>query len=213
MVSANLRYRNVVPWNYFAVECSSISFNGNENLVLLLNRIANLIEYEKYDEHNKLIEELSQMRNSTYEEWLEWNKEISNLKKKHVLWMLSKEHREEMSILKEECSKLATNYENAGLAISDLENSKTFSAIELTVKFKQLLSKLGFTCKSTSCNESNLHMEIYESTCSDEELFYRAKLMYSNLKEKNKKSDTINNHANEESYEDDDLCSVDEKNL
>jgi hypothetical protein len=56
-------------------------------------------------------------------------------------------------------------------------------------------------------------MEIYESTCSDEELFHRAKLMYSNLKEKNKKSVTINNHANEESYEDDDLCSVDEKNL
>ena len=35
MVSANLRYRNVVPWNYFAVECSSISFNGNENLVIM----------------------------------------------------------------------------------------------------------------------------------------------------------------------------------
>ena len=140
MVSANLRYRNVVPWNYFAVKCSSISFNGNENLVLLLNRIANLIEYEKYDEHNKLIEELSQMRNSIYEEWLEWNKEISNLKKKHVLWMLSKEHREEISVLKEQCSKLKAEYNSMCSAIARLENDKFFEASQLTTKFKHILS-------------------------------------------------------------------------
>lgn len=201
MISANLRYRNVVPWNYFAIECSNLRFDGNGDLVFLLNKIRSLIEFEKYNKNKALIDELDKMKKSTYEEWTEWNKEISNLKRKHLLWVLSKEHREEMSVLKEECSKLASTYEYADRAIEDLENSSYFDAVELTVRFKQLLSKLGFTCKSSLRNESNLYTEIYESTCSDEELFKRAKQMITKLEAQQKYANQENSLV-EENYED-----------
>ena len=40
----------------------------------------------------------------------------------------------------------------------------------MTTKFKKLLAELGFECKGLTKDDSNLHEEIYESTCSDEEL-------------------------------------------
>ena len=189
MVSAELSYRNHIPYGYFAIETSNLNFyGGDEDLTWSLNRLRSLVEFDKCDEHKIIIEKLHGQKQANYNEWLEWQKEIKSFKKEHLLWMLSRELREEMAILKEECDKLGANDRHLSLAISQLENNKFYEASELTIKFKQLLAELGFTCKTATRNDSNLHEEIYESTCSDEELKTRAENMVAELeKAKNEK--------------------------
>ena len=189
MVSAELNYRNHIPYGYFAIETSNLNFyGGDEDLTWSLARLRSLVEFDKCDEHNIKIEKLHEQKQANYNEWLEWQKEIKTFKKEHLLWMLSRELREEMSILKAECDKLGANDEYLSFTISQLEDSKYYEASELTRKFKQLLVELGFTCKAATKNDSNLHEEIYESTCSDEELKTRVENMIAQLeKAKNEK--------------------------
>jgi hypothetical protein len=189
MVSAELNYRNHIPYGYFAIKTSNLNFyGGDEDLTWSLDRLRSLVEFDKYDEHNIKIEKLHKQKQANYNEWLEWQKEIKTFKKEHLLWMLSRELREEMSILKAECDKLGANDEYLSFTISQLEDSKYYEASELTIKFKTLLAELGFTCKTATRNDSNLHEEIYESTCLDEELKIRVKNMIAELeKAKNEK--------------------------
>lgn len=182
MVSANLSYRNHIPYGYFAIKTSNLKFYGGDgDLTWSLIRLRSLVEFDKYDEHKIIIEKLHGQKQANYNEWLEWQKEIKSFKKEHLFWMLSRELREEMSILKSERDKLGANDEYLSLAISQLENNKFYEASELTIKFKQLLAELGFTCKTATRNDSNLHEEIYESTCSDEELKTRVENMIAEL--------------------------------
>lgn len=174
MVSANLSYRNHVPYGYFAFEVSNLNFYGDLDVTQVLKRLTNLIEFDKSNEHKIKIEKLREHKQSNYSEWLEWQKEIKTLKREHLLWMLSKELREKMSTLKSICNKLGANDEHLSLAITQLENNRFYEASELTLKFKKILAEIGFTCKAATRNDSNLYEEIYESTCSDEELKTRA---------------------------------------
>lgn len=189
MVSAELNYRNHIPYGYFAIKTSNLNFyGGDEDLTWSLGRLRSLVQFDKYDEHNIKIEKLHEQKQANYNEWLEWQKEIKTFKKEHLLWMLSRELREEMSILKAECDKLGANDEYLSFTISQLEDSKYYEASELTRKFKQLLVELGFTCKAATKNDSNLHEEIYESTCSDEELKTRVENMIAKLEDEQNKT-------------------------
>ncbi|MBQ7351300.1 MAG: hypothetical protein IJW59_00320 [Clostridia bacterium] len=181
MVSARLSYRNHRPYGYFAIETSNLHFFGDENLTYLLNKLKNLIEYDKNDESEIKIEKLSGHKQANFNEWLKWQQEIKSFKKEHLFWMLSRELREEMSILQAECDKLGANDEHLRLAIAQLEDNKMYSAVELTIKFTELLTELGFTCKTATRTESNLHEETYESTCSDDELKTRVQNMIAGL--------------------------------
>ena len=188
MVSAELSYRNHIPLRYVAMKVSHLHFHGDSELTNLLYKLRSLIEFDKYDENKIKIEKLREHKQANYNEWLELQKEIKSFKREHLLWMLSRELREEMSTLKEEFDKLGANDEHLSLAISQLDDNKFYQASELTIKFKTLLAELGFSCKTATRNNSNLHEEIYESTCSDEELKTRAQNMIAELeKAKNEK--------------------------
>ena len=73
------------------------------------------------------------------------------------------------------------------LQIEKLESDSFFEAHVLTNKFKQLLAELGFTCKAVSCTEANKYLEIYESTCPDDELMARAQAMLTRIMEQQNK--------------------------
>ena len=197
MVSANLRYRNFIPWNYIAVECSNVDFYGDTNLVNLLNRLRGLIEFEKYDNNRTIISDLEEKQKVIYNEWMQWVAEVEDFKEKHPFWKLNKKYREEMLILKEECSRLENECYLLNYKIKNIESSSFFSASELTIKFKNLLANLGFTCRSTVRDDSNLVKEVYESTCSDRELLQKVENMIKKLQSKNNSGD------NEIDFEDD----------
>ena len=103
MILAELNYRNNVPYGYMALECSDLNFYASGELDDLLTTLTYLIEYEKHDEYEVIIEKLSEHKRVLSEEWLEWKKEIDDFKRKHLLWILSREHRQEMFILQDEC--------------------------------------------------------------------------------------------------------------
>lgn len=193
MVSAELKYRNHVPLNYIALECSNLEFYGQSDVVCVLDEIEQMLRCEKSDEHNLRMDKLRKHRQANYKEWLDWQKEIKVFKRKHVLWMLSKELREEMQILRAECDKLGANDEHLTLAIAQLDDNRFYEASEMTKKYKDLLAKLGFACKTATRNDSGLHEEVYESTCSDEELKVRVENMIAQLeKAKNEKQTALN---------------------
>ena len=59
MVSAELNYRNHIPYGYFAIETSNLNFyGGDKDLIWSLNRLISLVEFDKYDEHNIKIDSL-----------------------------------------------------------------------------------------------------------------------------------------------------------
>lgn len=173
MVSANLKYRNNVPSLYYSIELCDLNFYGDMKLTNLLHRIRNLIKFERYNENKIKIEKLSNHKEHNFTKWVECKKEIKAFKREHLFWMLNRELREEMAMLKNKYNELGTRDENLSLAISQLEDSKFCEASEITTKYKRLLAELGFTCKTATRSDSNLHEEIYESTCSDEELLSR----------------------------------------
>ena len=177
MVSANLTYRNHRRYGYFEIPMSNLDFYGQSEVIGALKKIEQMLRCEKSDEHDLRMDKLREHRQANYKDWLECQKEIKAFKRAHLLWMLSHELREEMSILKSECDKLGANDERLTLAISQLDDNRFYEASELTRRYKQLLVDLGFSCKAATKNDSNLHEEIYESTCSDEQLKTRAENM------------------------------------
>lgn len=71
----------------------------------------------------------------------------------------------------------------------------------MTYRFKRLLAELGFSCKSITKDETNLHKEIYESTCSDEELMKKAQAMLDKLKEQEEQNKSESSFDEENTFE------------
>lgn len=188
MISAELSYRNHVPYGWFAFESSHISFYGNIKLTNLLHDVAHEIEFEKSYKLEPIIERLKVESSAIYEEYNAWKQELDTFKKKHPLWKLKRELREEMAVLTAECNRLAGEYNLIISRIKRLENNQHYETSEVTYRFKHLLAELGFSCKSATRTDGNLHKEIYESTCSDEELMKKAQAMLDKLKEQEKQS-------------------------
>lgn len=188
MISAELHYRNHVPHGYYAIECSDIDFHGNMELTNLLNNVVYEIVFEKCRKLKPLIERLEAQRSALREEYNAWKQELDKLKKKHPLWKLKRELREEVSVLTDECNKLASEHNVINSKIKTLEGDKFYTAFEKTWRYKQMLTHLGFSCKSTTRSASNLQKAVYESTCSDEELMKKAQAMLDKLKEQEKQS-------------------------
>ena len=188
MISAELSYRNHVPYGWFAFESSHISFYGNIKLTNLLHDVAHKIQYERSYKLEPIIERLKAESSAIYEEYNTWKQELDKLKKKHPLWKLKRELREEMSVLTAECNRLSSKYNLIISRIKRLENDQYYETSEVTYRFKDLLAELGFSCKSATRDVTNLHKEIYQSTCSDEELMEKAQAMLDKLKEQEKQS-------------------------
>lgn len=189
MISAELSYRNYVPIGWFALEYSNLLFHGNTDLVYLLGRVRDCIQYEKSQKIEPHINKLEVEKKSIIEEYNGWKQELDQTKKKYPFWRFSKEHREEVAILIAECDQLGREYNNILYKIKFLEDDRFYSASEKTHRFKKLLSELGFLCKSTTRSESNLHEEVYESTCSDEELMKKAQAMFDKLKQQEERNE------------------------
>ena len=199
MISAELSYRNHVPYGWFAFESSHVSFYGNIKLTNLLHDVAHEIEFERSYKLEPIIKRLKAESSAIYEEYNTWKQELDKFKKKHPLWKLKREFREEMSVLTAECNRLASEYNLINSKVKRLENIQYYEKSEVTYRFKRLLAELGFSCKSITKDESNLHKEIYESTCSDEELMKKAQAMLDKLKEQE------NQNRNESSFDEEDI--------
>ena len=199
MVSAELSYRNHVPYGWFAFESSHVSFYGNIKLSNLLYDVAHKIEFEESYKLKPIIERLKAESSAINEEYNDWKQELDTFKKKHPLWKLKRELREEMAVLTAECNRLASEHNLINSKVKRLENNQYYETSELTYRFKDLLAELGFSCKSITKDESNLHKEIYESTCSDEELMKKAQAMLDKLREQEKQN------KNESSFDEEDI--------
>lgn len=188
MVVAELNFRDYVSSEYMAIEYSDLNFYANGDLDCLLEKLTKLIEFERYDENDVIIEKLKEHKRALSAEWLEWKKEIKDFKKKHLLWKLNAEHREEMSILQEEYDKLFNMVGRLNGAIRKLEDERFYEADELTRKFKRLLLELGFQIKAKTRSAGNNNEIIYESTCSDEELKEKVENMIAKLEDEQNKT-------------------------
>lgn len=186
MISAELCYRNYVPKNYHSFEVSHVRFHGNSDTIKILYDLMHIIEFDKSHEQRTKIRQLLKHKQANYTERQNWQKEIQYFKKCHLFWMLNKRLREEKAILRIECEKFDKIDEHLSQAILQLEKNKFYNASELTPKFKDTLTQLGFTCKTSTKNHSNLHTENYESTCSDEELIAKAKQLIAQLRHEQK---------------------------
>jgi hypothetical protein len=82
---------------------------------------------------------------------------------------------------------LSDKYFALSRAIKQLEDNDYYSAFELSYKFEKLLNELGFVCKCSNVSNGGAYREIYESTCSDEELKSIAEKKLSEFKEKQTK--------------------------
>ena len=81
MISAELSYRNHVPYGYYAIECSDIDFHGNMELTNLLYDVAHKIEFEKSYKLEPIIERLKAESSAIYEEYNDWKQELDTFKK------------------------------------------------------------------------------------------------------------------------------------
>ena len=191
MISAELSYRNYVPSNYIALEVSHLHFNGDFDITRILDNLIHLVEFDKYNEQTTKIKKLLEHKQINFDELQNWQAELKCFENSHLFWLLSKRLREERAILKAESEKLASTDKYLSTTIKQLENNEFYEASELTRKFKKILAELGFTCKASTQDDSNLHKEIYESTCSDEELIAKAEKMIAQLQQKQKEKLSI----------------------
>ena len=187
MITAKFSRRTHVPFGYIAMEFARLEFTGKQDVAKLLNNLCFEIEYKKSHEYELKINKLSERKSKIQEELNEWQKEVEGFKKEHLFWMLKKEYREELNILKNECGELSAKFYDLSRAIKQLEDNKYYSAFELSYKFKKLLKELGFVCKYSNISKGGACREIYESTCSDEELKSIAEKKLSEFKEKQAK--------------------------
>ena len=181
MISARLDYRPVRPYGYFAVEIATINFYGDSETCRMLDRLSRLIVYDKFDENNSKIEHLTQHKELNHGKLVRSREDIKSFRREHVLWMLSKAGRENMRTLRENVATLEILDDGLQSKITALDDDKFYSAYEESIKYKQLLAELGFTCKSSWCDASNLHKEVYESTCDDSLLMKKVDKMISKL--------------------------------
>ena len=187
MITAKFSHRTHVPFGYIAMEFARLEFTGRQDVAKVLNDLCFEIEYKKCNEHKLRINKLSERKSKIQEELNEWQKEVESFKKEHLFWMLKKEYREELTILKNVCSELSDKYFALSRAIKQLEDNEYYSAFELSYKFEKLLNELGFVCKCSNVSNGGAYREIYESTCSDEELKSIAEKKLSEFKEKQAK--------------------------
>ena len=178
MISAKLQYRNYIPEGLIAIEFSDLRFSGDEEVVACLNNLRYAIEFEKSNNHDIEIDQICKQKEENLQKWITTRQKIKEFKRKHKLYFLSKNLQSMNDELIEIGNKLAQEDENFSLQIKKLEDDRYFKAVVLTSKFKHLLAELGFTCKDVSCTEGNKNLEVYESTCPDDELMARAQAMY-----------------------------------
>ena len=179
MITAKLGYKNFVPG--IAHKYSSLDFEGNRDIIDVLNQLYSLVKFEKSAEHDVRIEQLRKHKQSNFNEWLAWKKEIQSFRRNHLFWVMSKALREEMQIMRQECDNLGAKDNLITLAINQLDNNRDYEVEELNERFRSLLSRLGFTCKTTINHDDGLQEEIYQSTCPDDVLLLRAQKMAKGL--------------------------------
>jgi len=182
MVSAELMYRNHVPHGCHAIPTAGLRFNGTQDLMHLLNHIRYLIEFDKRDKNDKDIANLEALKHSNHLQFLKASRRLRTLKIDN-LWWFKKQVRLEVKDLKVKCDELKEILSDLSSEIEELEDDKYYSPYVLSKKFDKFLKDLGFECKRTTTDSSRLHYDLYESTCSDEELLQRALQMKDNLEQ------------------------------
>lgn len=193
MVTAMLEYRSYVPSLTFALKFSSLKFSGNEEITYFLNNIQYYIEFEKNRIQNAKIECLEKVKESNNKKIEELNKELLKLKKKRLLIVLHKEEYSQAKKLKAEIQKLIGNNETINGLINGLKDDRFYSVRNLNSKYRNLLAKLNFSCKSSSYSDEKLiDKEIYEYNGDEGELESKAKAILAKLeKEQDKEIEEI----------------------
>lgn len=187
---ANLSYRCQIPDDGVEHEVFHLHFHGDEELKNSLYTLRSLIEFDKTGEIKIKIDKLRERKKENYSEWVELQNQIKKFKKDHLFWMFSKDLRQKMAIFNEESNMLADTEDCIQLAISELENQRFYKTSELTPKFKRLLAELGFKRTSVTEDYSHLSEEIYESTCSDEQLKIKVQNKIAQLERSKKEKQT-----------------------
>ena len=107
--------------------------------------------------------------------------EMSMIKKHNPFWIFNKHLKSRMSYLKGINEDLINSHAKLSRAYSKLHAYWRSELHQRYDRYKQLLSQLGFVCKTvTRMDDSKIAevIEVYESTCSDEKLLNRAQKMH-----------------------------------
>lgn len=183
MISAELKYRTYVPWGYIAIEYASLTFNGNLDKMRILKDLIDLIEYEKYSINKPKIKYLKEKIEINNKKVKNLIAKVEAIKKKHKLLFLNKEANLLVKEIEREKDRLYIDRNNLSAQLKKLEDDRFFDAYELKHKFKDLLAKLDFSCKSSHKIGDTANGEIYEFSGDEQQLMAKAKNMYNRLKE------------------------------
>ena len=187
MVSAQFEYRDYVGPYTIAIKFASLRFNGHIDNKLMLSNLVDLIEYEKYYKQKALIECWAEKKEQNNKRIQELNSQLEQLKKKYKLGVLFVAG-DKVKAIKKEIESLKGKNLTINARISALDEDNFFDVYEKKTKFRELLSYLNFSCKTSyHKSENDISVEIYESTLSDEQLYEKAKAKYDELKAKRDK--------------------------
>ena len=177
MITAELSHRDHVGAYTIAKTFADLKFNGQEDVVKPLNRLAKLIEKKKYRKNQLKIEILTTAKENNYKEIEHLNAELKDLKnlRNRLIAMLSHENsHSRIKQVKAELEQLEeTNYRIYCLIqkIRKLDNQweSSYSNYEELQAFRNLLAELGFVPTSSHATKSLQH-EFFKYTGNEETL-------------------------------------------
>ena len=198
MVQVELRYRDFTD-DKSKSKFSILKFTGNLKMCQALEALESMFILKKDTELKKEKEDLLKTRAIFLKQIESLNQKIEYIKSQNVFFSIFskdyskvKELRRRIKSLNVECSKINENINYVDMEISNWIHRKKHIQIEL-------LDNLKFTCKSSNYS-TDISVEIYESTLSDEELFQKAKEIYfqERQKQENERNDkNIKRHRRE----------------
>lgn len=183
MISATLEYRDFVGSLTIAVKFAHVKFNGNAEVTQLLNKLCKLIDHERNNKQNAKINCLKrkQQANNIKIEYLK--QEILKLKSERVLTIFHKEIRAKIKARKNEIIELLMANNNIDHAINTHNYHKNYENVdELKNKYKDLLAKLKFSCKTSYHKDHNdIDVEIYEYRGDEKKLAQKVQILIDQL--------------------------------
>lgn len=185
MISATLEYRDFVGAWTIAIKFAHIKFNGNEEVAQLLNKLCDLISRERNNEQNSKINYLESKQQSNNEKIEALKNQILNLKNKYQLTIFHKEIYAKIKSMKKEIANLIMANNNIDYALNTYEYLKNKNVNKLIHKYRDLLAKLGFSCKTSYHKDNNdVDVEIYEYDGDEEKLAQKAQILIDKLNTK-----------------------------
>ena len=169
MIQAKLTYRDFVSAWTVAMEFARVEFYGDKAMTEKLSRLANCVEYEKYEMMRSAIgskkTEYERVKNQIAARQYRI-KEI----KKDVFYFLKSESMEEFKRLKGEIAVLDNKRCGLGRDIDSMEDNMFYDVRELKSRYANMLSSLGFGVK-TIVHDGNhdYDIEVYEFPYEDAE--------------------------------------------